>query len=166
MRGLRAGIMRGMNADASLTEEIAGVLDRLRDNWNRMDLKAMAELWDTSDPQPFYLPEEVEEPLRDWDAIQAYWDKTMQMIPRLKMRIWDIQTSPLSEDLAWVSYQFHWDAVAEGYDKPVGADNRAVALFRKLPEGWRICRYVEAPLAPILYMRKLYENSVDADFSS
>lgn len=158
--------MRGMNADASLAEEIAGVLDRLRDNWNRMDLKAMAELWDTSDPQPFYLPEEVEEPLRDWDAIQAYWDKTMQMIPRLKMRIWDIQTSPLSEDLAWVSYQFHWDAVAEGYDKPVGADNRAVALFRKLPEGWRICRYVEAPLAPILYMRKLYENSVDADFSS
>ena len=55
-------------------------------------------------------------------------------------------------------------AVAEGYEKPVGADNRAVALFRKLPEGWRICRYVEAPLAPILYMRKLYENSVEADF--
>ena len=81
------------------------------------------------------------------------------------MRIWDIQAVPVSADLAWVSYQFHWDAVAEGYEKPVGADNRAVALFRKLPEGWRICRYAEAPLAPILYMRKLYENSVDADFS-
>ena len=156
--------MRCMNADANLTEEITAVLDRLRNNWNRMDLKAMADLWDTSDPQPFYLPEEVEEPLRDWDAIQAYWGKTMQIIPRLKMRIWDLEAVPVTDGLAWVSYQFHWDAVAEGYDKPVGADNRAVALFRKLPEGWRICRYVEAPLAPILYMRKLYENSVDADF--
>lgn len=154
-----------MNAEANVTEEIATVLKQLRRNWNRMDLKAMADLWDTSDPEPFYLPEEVEEPLRDWEAIQAYWNKTMALIPRLKMRIWDIQAVPVSEDLAWVSYQFHWDAVAAGYEKPVGADNRAVALFRRLPEGWRICRYVEAPLAPILYMRKLYENSVDADFS-
>ena len=166
MREARAGIMRCMSADANLTEDIATLLKQLQRNWDRMDLKAMADLWDASDPQPFYLPEEVEEPLRDWDAIHSYWDKTMQMIPRLKMRIWDLQASPVSEDLAWVSYQFHWDAVAEGYDKPVGADNRAVVLFRKLPEGWRICRYVEAPLAPILYMRKLYENSVDADFSS
>lgn len=153
-----------MSAEANPTEEIAAVLKQLRRNWDRMDLKAMAGLWDTSDPNPFYLPEEVDEPLRDWDAIRAYWDKTVELIPRLKMRIWDVEAVPVSEDLAWVSYQFHWDAVAEGYEKPVGADNRAVALFRKLPEGWRICRYAEAPLAPILYMRKLYENSVDKDF--
>lgn len=154
-----------MNTEPNLNDAVAAVLKQLRRNWNRMDLKAMGELWDTSDPHPFYLPEEVEEPLRDWDTIHAYWDRTMQMILRLKMRIWDVQAVLVSEDLAWVSYQFHWDAVAEGYEKPVGADNRAVALFRKLPEGWRICRYVEAPLAPILYMRKLYEDSVDADFN-
>ncbi len=147
-----------------LQEDIGAVLKQLRRNWNRMDLKAMADLWDTSDPDPFYLPEEIEEPLRDWDAIHAYWARTMEAIPRLRMRIWDLQAAPVSEDLAWVSYQFHWDAVAEGYARPVGADNRAVALFRRLPEGWRFCRYAEAPLAPILYMRKLYENSVDEDF--
>ncbi len=95
-----------------------------------MDLKAMADLWDTSDPHPFYLPEEVEQPLRDWDAIRAYWDKAMAMIPRLKMRLWDLHAAPLSD-----------------------------------AEGWRFCRYAEAPLAPILYMRKLYENSVDPNFS-
>ncbi len=153
-----------MNTHPSLKKDIEAVLEQLQRNWNRMDLKAMADLWDASDPEPFYLPEEVEKPLRDWDAIRAYWDKTMASIPRLKMRIWDIQAALAGENLAWVSYQFHWDAVAEGYAKPVGADNRAVALFRKLPEGWRICRYAEAPLAPILYMRKLYENSVDKDF--
>ena len=152
-------------AQTQLAEEIGAVLQQLQHNWNRMDLKAMADLWDTSDPHPFYLPEEIEQPLRDWDAIRAYWDQTMAMIPRLKMRLWDLHAAPLSDDLAWVSYQFHWDAVAEGYDKPVGADNRAVALFRKLPEGWRFCRYAEAPLAPILYMRKLYENSVDPNFN-
>ena len=157
--------MPPMNTESNLQDSVAAVLGQLQDNWSRMDLKAMADLWDSSDPNPFYLPEEVDEPLRDWDAIHAYWDKTMQLIPRLKMRIWDTQADPLGENLAWVSYQFHWDAEAEGYAKPVGADNRAVALFRKLPEGWRICRYVEAPLAPILYMRKLYENSVDKDFA-
>ncbi len=156
--------MPPMNTESNLEQAIAAVLRQLQQNWNRMDLKAMAGIWDTSDLQPFYLPEEVDQPLRDWDAIHAYWDKTMQMIPRLKMRIWDLEAVLVSEDLAWVSYQFHWDAIAKGYDKPVGADNRAVALFRRLPEGWRICRYVEAPLAPILYMRKLYENSVDEDF--
>ena len=153
-----------MTTESNLKKAIAAVLEQLQQNWNCMDLKAMANLWDTSDPNPFYLPEEVEQPLRDWDEIQAYWDKTMEMIPRLKMRVWDLEAVPVSDDLAWVSYQFHWDAEAEGYARPVGADNRAVALFRKLPEGWRICRYAEAPLAPILYMRKLYENSVDKDF--
>ena len=54
----------------------------------------MAGLWDTSDPEPFYLPEEVDQPLRDWDAIHAYWNKTMQLIPRLKMRIWDVKARP------------------------------------------------------------------------
>ena len=153
-----------MNDNTRLREDIGAVLEQLQRNWNGMDLKAMADLWDTSDARPYYLPEEVEQPLRDWDAIRAYWDQTIASIPRLQMRIWDLQAEPVGDDLAWVSWQFHWDAVAEGYDKPVGADNRAVALFRKLPEGWRICRYVEAPLAPILYMRKLYENSVEANF--
>ena len=156
--------MPRMKTESNLQDAVAAVLEQLQANWNHMDLKAMAELWDTSDPNPFYLPEECEEPLRDWDAIHAYWDKTMRTIPRLKMRIWDLDAVPLGQGLAWVSWQFHWDAVAEGYANPVGADNRAVALFRELPEGWRICRYVEAPLAPILYMRKLYENSVDKDF--
>ena len=153
-----------MDAKPHIREEIAAVLEQLQQYWGRMDLKSIAGLWDTADPNPFYLPEEVEQPLCDWASIHAYWDKTMSMIPRLEMRIWDLQAVPIGEDLVWAFYQFHWDAKVVGYAKPVGADNRAVALFRKLPEGWRICRYVEAPLAPILFMRKLYENSVAPSF--
>ena len=98
-----------MSTESNLQEAVAAGLRQLQENWNRMDLKAMADLWDTSDPEPFYLPEEVEQPLRDWDAIHAYWNKTMQLIPRLKMRIWDVEAALVSDDLAWVSYQFHWE---------------------------------------------------------
>ena len=51
-----------------------------------------------------------------------------------------------------------------GQDKPVGGDLRVTAVFRKTPAGWRLFHYVEAPLAPIIYVRRLYQGQVDADF--
>ncbi|WP_206340858.1 hypothetical protein [Marinicauda algicola] len=43
-------------------------------------------------------------------------------------------------------------------DRPaMGGDNRVAALFRHTGEGWRLSAWIEAPLAPIVYLRRLYE---------
>jgi len=147
-----------------LTRDIEAVLGQLTEHWNRMDFPAIRELWDSEETDPFYLPEESEELLASWDAIEAYWANTQATISRLSMRIWDVQAKLLAPDLAVAVYRMHWNGAVTGYPAPLGGDNRVTAIFRQRGETWRFCHYVEAPLAPMLYLRRLYELDVDRAF--
>lgn len=147
-----------------LTREIEAVLEQLARRWNRMELSAIRELWHPDETQPFYLPEESEELLDSWEAIEAYWANTKATISRLSMRTWDVQAKLLAPDLAVAVYRMHWNGDVTGYPAPLGGDNRVTAAFRRHAETWRFCHYVEAPLAPMLYLRRLYELDVDQAF--
>ena len=147
-----------------LKAEIDSLLEELVERWNAMELLKIRELWDPNETQPYYIPEEAEQPLTGWEAIESYWQGTMDSISRLKMRVWDLQAKNLSADLAVAIYRLHWTADVEGFPKPVGGDNRVTAIFRHTDAGWRFCHYVEAPLAPITYMRQLYELNIDESF--
>ena len=149
-----------------LKAEIDSLLEELVERWNAMELLKIRELWDPNETQPYYIPEEAEQPLIGWEAIENYWQGTMDSISRLKMRVWDLQVKSLSADLAVAIYRLHWTADVKGFPKPVGGDNRVTAIFRHTDAGWRFCHYVEAPLAPITYMRQLYELNVDEEFNT
>ncbi len=147
-----------------LKTDIEALLAQLIERWNGMRLPDIRELWDSDEQRPFYLPEEAEAPLTSWEDIQAYWQHTSDSISRLSMRIWDLHVKPIGPDLAVALYRMHWNADVAGFPKPLGGDNRVTAIFRHTDAGWRFCHYVEAPLAPITYMRQLYELNVDASF--
>jgi hypothetical protein len=147
-----------------LIREIETVLEQLTQRWNRMDFSAIRELWDPEESEPYYLPEESQQLLASWDAIEAYWANTKATISRLSMRIWDVQAKLLAPDLAVAVYRMHWNGEVTGYPAPLGGDNRVTAIFRRSGETWRFCHYIEAPLAPLLYLKRLYELDVDRDF--
>jgi len=147
-----------------LTHEIEAVLGQLAACWNRMELTAIRELWDPEETEPFYLPEEAEALLDSWEAIEAYWANTKATISRLSMRTWDVRAKLLAPNLAVAVYRMHWNGAVTGYPAPLGGDNRVTAIFRRRGETWRFCHYIEAPLAPMLYLRRLYELDVDRDF--
>ncbi len=48
--------------------------------------------------------------------------------------------------------------------KPSGSYNRASAVFRKKPEGWRYFCYTESFQLPIVYLQNLYELNVSPDY--
>lgn len=148
----------------TLTAEVQITLDQLCEHWNNMNLSAIRELWDAEETQPVYLPEESESLLKSWDDIEAYWANTRKTISRLSMRIWDLYTKPLDENLTIAVYRMHWNGAVEGYPNPMGGENRVSAILRKRSGEWRFCHYVEAPLAPMLYLRRLYEIDVDEAF--
>jgi hypothetical protein len=149
---------------SDLKQDIEALLEQLIERWDGMRLAEIRDLWDPDEAQPFYLPEEAEEPLTSWADIEAYWQRTRDTIARLSMRIWEVNAKPLGPDLAVALYRMHWNADVTGFPKAVGGDNRVTAIFRHTAEGWRFCHYVEAPLAPIVYMRQLYELNVDDSF--
>ena len=143
---------------------IRRVLADLELAWRTLDFVALRSLWDDS-REPVYFAEEAPEPLLDWAALAAYWDLTRSSIEAMGMRITSVHgVRELAPDLVSVVYSMHWDARVRGAATPVGGDNRVCATLRRTSEGWRFVQYVESPLAPIVYMKRLYEQSVTPGF--
>lgn len=151
-------------SNRELASEIELTLNQLRDCWNSLALDSIRELWVKENPEPLYLPEEAGDFLTSWAAIESYWQTTKNTVSKMRMRVWDLNARYLEPDLASAWYRMHWNATVAGYEEPVGGENRVSALLRRTPVGWRFCQYVEAPLAPMIYLRRLYALDVDADF--
>jgi hypothetical protein len=71
---------------------------------------------------------------------------------------------PLADNLLTAMYSLHWECVLKGETAPIGGDNRAFSVLRRVGGQWKFTQYVEAPLAPIIYLHQLYEKSVTPGF--
>jgi hypothetical protein len=134
--------------------------------WNRMDQPAIQELWDPEETEPYFLPQEIKEPIIGWDNLASYYANAKSRLDRCSMRVWDVNAKLAGPDLAVALHQMHWNGEIKGFDHLFGIDSRVTALFRKRDERWLICHYVEAPAAPMLHLQKYYASNVDQDFLS
>jgi ketosteroid isomerase-like protein len=141
---------------------IESALRSLEGYWAKLDFKAIRALWDDSVP-PLYLAEEAAGPVQSWEDLEKYWSATHQLAKRNLVRIKNIRYHEVHRDVISAFYEMHWDIeLADG--KSIGGDNRVCVSFRRNTAGWRIVQYLEAPLAPILYMRQLYELNTSPEF--
>ena len=144
-------------------QAIDAVLRAAERAWAASDFAALKALWDSSTP-PLYLAEESREVCATWPQLDDYWAATNSAARAVSMRISDVVYRPLTSDLISTFYQMHWNFQTPDTQAPVGGDVRVYALFRRTAQGWRFTQYIEAPIAPIVYIRKLYEQQVDPGF--
>lgn len=149
---------------STLEQELDALMARYYERFGAMDFAGTRSCWDTDDPRPTYLAEEIDDFLHDWPAIDAYWKASQAAMSKLSSRHWALRARIVTDELATATWRIHWNAQVIGQAKPVGGDVRVTGMFRRKRDGWRLFHYVEAPLAPIIYVRKLYEGQVDAAF--
>jgi ketosteroid isomerase-like protein len=148
------------NDQAALTS----VLRTLEHCWATLDFRTVRSLWDDTQP-PLYLAEEAAGPWCSWEALEKYWADTSKLAKRNRVAIRDLRFHELGPQCASVFYEMHWDIeLPDG--KSIGGDNRVCVSFKRTTAGWKIVQYIEAPLAPILYMRQLYELNVTPAFKA
>lgn len=134
--------------------------------WTRLDQPAIRDLWDPEEAEPYFLPQEIMEPIIGWNDLTSYYTNAKARLVRCSMRVWDINVKLVGPDLAVALYQMHWNGEIKGFDHLFDIDSRVTALFRKRGDRWLICHYVEAPAAPMLHLQKYYASNVDTDFLS
>ena len=129
---------------------------------------AYAEAWKTSAPeqlkpfwdsgaQPLYLAEEIEATLGDWEAVERYWAGNAGAHADVALIFSNGVIRDLGHGLVIAAYHMDWRIAFR--DKPAMAgDNRVAAVLRNTDAGWKLAAWIEAPLAAITYMRKLYES--------
>lgn len=131
---------------------------RLEAAWNRNDYGAVADCFDRADPLPVYQAEEEPTPAIGWTAIDDYFDRTAKLNEQIAVTYADIETKLLGPDQALAFWQLHWTIKLATHPRPLGGSCRVFALLRLADDRWRFHAYVEAPLSPISYMRRLYEG--------
>lgn len=149
---------------SDLKADIAAVLDALCACWNATDLGPIRDLWDADEAVPFALPQEILEPIISWERYERYLREGEARLHGSSMRWWDLNVKELAPGLAVALYQMHWNGQIKGFSFPMGVDSRVTAIFRRKPEGWKICHYVEAMPSPLLHLQQAYAAAVDPEF--
>lgn len=153
-------------SNEEITAEITELLRETERRWDSQNTASLKELWDTDDPDPFYLAGEQDNWFVGWSELDAYLDPRGKpnITQAIRVRFYDIQAKLLAPDLAFAAYWMRTDMKLVFQPKPFGSDNRVSAVFRRKPEGWRYVAYTEAFQAPNMYMNRLMENDVSEDY--
>jgi hypothetical protein len=152
-------------SSGAVTAGIEALLRRTEEIWNSQDTARLRELWDTEDPEPFYLAGEQENWFVGWQALNAYLAPPGRKVTEaIRVRFYDVKARLLAPDLAFAGYWMRTDMKLVFTPKPFGSDNRVSAVLRNTPDGWKYLCYAEAFQAPNLYMQKLFEKDVSPDY--
>jgi len=148
-----------------LKGELSDLLLAFEDRWCRLKPTELRDLWDPDESHPFYIAEEIANPMYGWDVIEPYWQIAEEMLLKFSIRTWDLKYKLLTDELAAMNFMMHWNGLIKGMeDGPMGLDVRVSAIVRLTSGGWRFCNYVESPLGAFPYLRATYEANVDPDF--
>jgi hypothetical protein len=165
-----AGAMTELDAQASdkvdavLYEEITAVLDRTAELFNTQ--QSVVELWDQDDSLPYYIAEEVREPIVGWDALNAYMDPARKrMLDTFRWGYSNLQARYLCPDIALALFDHWFEILIVGdHQVPRAGFDRVLAIYRKRPEGWKQILYAQCPYGPYDYVQALRERAVSPDF--
>ena len=150
-----------------LYREIEAVLEQTRDIWNSQDFGRLKEVWDADDPQPWYVPEEIQEPFFSWAQIDKYWNPGRKTLKAFRWDFSGLRVKALADDLALAIFD-HFYEIELGVGPPTpptAGFDRCLTIFRRKPEGWRHILYAQCPLGPDTYVRALRERIVRDDFA-
>ena len=141
----------------ALERELSEFLDRYAALYNRQAYAELLEMWDTGDPDSFYMAEEVDPPMYGWQAIRAYFDRPGSL-DGIRNEYSEVRARHLAPDLALATYKLRFDIAVKDM-KPLSSFDRVVAVFRRHDGEWKLAAYAEAPQAPLTMVRKLARNS-------
>jgi hypothetical protein len=158
------GLTIGDSVDEHVTAAIEAVFDSYARAWRANDAGRIESHWDTSDPTPFYVAEEIEEVHDTWPKLRAYWKHNETFHEAVELAFDKFQYKPVAADVMMVAFHMRWDIRFAAAGNAMGGDNRVLTLLRDIDGAWKLTAWIEAPIAPINYMRHLYERNVRPDF--
>ena len=155
------------DADKSSTVEadVRAVIQESAARWTAQEAETVLELWDETDPQLMYLAGERDDWLIGWEEVSGYITPSgpTSALEAMRKRVSNIRVRQIAPDLAIATWDMHLDMKFRGRPA-IGNNIRLTAVLRQKPEGWRFIHYVEAPMTPLVYLQKFYEEDVEPEF--
>ena len=159
---------RGRGSDILLYREIEEVMKTTQELWNSQSYGKLREVWDTDDPEPWYVPEEIAEPFFTWDEIDKYWNRSGgQGLRAFKWQFSNLRVKRLDTNIGlaifdhFYEYQLPFPGAV-----PMAGQDRCLAIFRRAKGKWKHILYAQCPQGPEAYVRMMREKMVSPDFAN
>jgi hypothetical protein len=121
------------------------------------DHKNFRKFWAPDIATPVYIAEEHKEIITDWASLESYFEAAAKVLGAVVCK-YDLKAVvPIQADLVTAYGQMEWQAAIRPEVDKLGGYVRFVAVLRNSDGGWGLVSYVEAPLAPIIYLGELYK---------
>ena len=155
------------SAPQEVFDGIDRVLRQTREIWNSQDFGRLKDVWDADDPEPWYVPEEIETPFFSWPQLEKYWNPGRKVLKGFRWDYDNLRVKLLAPDIALAIFDHFYEIqLIFGPQEPTAGFDRVLTLFRKKPEGWRHILYAQCPLGPESYVRALRKEIVRPDFET
>jgi hypothetical protein len=143
-------------ATEAVRERMAALLTRMSQAWREGDFAFLSGLWDGVD-DPVYLAEEEPGFARSHAELASYWERTSAGLADVRGDYRLESLTVLIAPLYLATFTNEWAAREKPGEAMVAGTCRAVMIVearedRLVPRG-----YIEAPRAPLIYMRELYK---------
>ncbi len=126
--------------------------------WSDRNAENLVGLWDMGDDGCSYLPAESPTRLVGPAAVESWFSGTTAAFATICMRPTAVYPRRLNPDLGGLFAEIDWLMCRDNTAMAIGGSIRISAVMRLTDEGWRICHYAEAPLAPIVELRRFYQK--------
>ena len=160
--------------DTTCQDRMVALLTDYADAWRENSPEALEAFWSARDFFA-YKAEEVPEVLRRWPDVRAYWEHNARLHEAIVLDLSDVHAVQIAPGHIIGTARMRWDIrfaedarTADGAAFPhrglaMGGDNHIVALAVDTEAGLRLTGWIEAPDAPLSYMRSLYLGNANED---
>ena len=166
--GTAPGAAASSATPSALWNDIDAVLRKTEEIWNSQHFFRLKDVWDADDPEPWYVPEEIETPFRSWPELEKYWGPSRRVLRAFRWKFSNLRVKALAPDLTLALFDHFYELqLGVGPPTPPTAGfDRCLTLFRKKPDGWKHILYAQCPLGPDTYLKALRQKIVQPDFES
>jgi ketosteroid isomerase-like protein len=129
---------------ADIEKEIEDVLRRHDEAWSRLDVDAIAELWDRAF-SPVYIGDEYREPVLGWNELSRHFGR---IGARLSSAHWSSRLVALRQpapDLVLATLLVSWTLLGVESDMERRGNSWWTMLMRRTDVGWRFLHQAETP---------------------
>ncbi len=142
----------------AINPQILQVFKDLEAIWLSRDFSKMRGHWLKALPAPLYLAEEKATFFTTWEEFDAYFKAINVGSKGGAVFYKPLHSTAMGQGQEMVAFELEWNTQINGEPVPIGGSVRGIAQFEYDGSAWKLKAYIEAPLAPIIYMRELYKG--------
>ena len=138
------------------TERFTDFIARYENGFNGGDFTKLLELWSPDCEEPWYQPEEFDEPLIGWPALEKYVASLSGTFESFELKTVGHRTKSGPADSLLFMFTLYWRGLLKGAQAPIASTVQASGLLHEHFGELKLLHYAESGPSALPFVRKAY----------